>query len=170
MQFRSFIDGDQSVSKQSRLVISSTNANNVAFATADGAQFSDQLLTNLSQDYGICMSFLNAQDSVQQLSSIQEPWIDANGNQIPNEASDCEAANLQYPTSGLMPADNWAPYIVMVSGPERVADQKGVIGAQVRDNTAVEGVWAVVYKPSYVAPTDSQELVPEDMPSFELVT
>jgi len=166
----SFIDGDQSVSKQSRLVISSTNANNVAFATADGAQFSDQFLTNLSQDYGICMSFLNAQDSVQQLSSIQEPWIDANGNQIPNEASDCEAANLQYPTSGLMPADSWAPYIVMVSGPERVADQKGVIGAQVRDNTAVERVWAVVYKPSYVAPTDSQELVPEDMPSFELVT
>jgi len=165
----SFIDGDQSISKQARVVISSTNANNIAFASADGAQFSDLFLTSLSQDYGVCMSFRNAQDSVERLSSIQEPWIDANGNRIPNEAADCEAANLQNPTSGLLPDDSWAPYIVMVQGPERVTDQKGVIGAQVRDNKAVARVWAVVYPPSYVSPTDGQELVPEDLPSFDLV-
>jgi len=165
----SFIDGYQSVSKQARLVISSTNAKNVAFASADGAQFSDHFLTSLSQDYGICMSFRNAQDAVQQLSNIQEPWIDANGNKVPNEAADCEAANLQITVSGLLPEDSWAPYIVMVEGPENIADQKGIISAQVRDNKAVARVWAVVYTPSYVAPTDGQELVPEDMPSFDLV-
>jgi hypothetical protein len=165
----SFIEGDQSVSKQTRVIISSTNADNVAFASADGARFSDNFLTSLSQDYGICMSFRNAQDSVLLLSNIQEPWIDANGNKVPNEAADCEAANLQNPTSGVLPEDSWAPYIVMVQGPESVADHKGVISAQVRDNTAVARVWAVVYSPSYVAPTDGQELVPEDLPSFDLV-
>jgi hypothetical protein len=165
----SFIEGDQSVSKGARVVISSTNAKNVAYASADGAQFSDHFLTNLSQDYGLCMSFRDAQDAVQQLSSIQEPWIDANGNKVPNETADCEAANLQNPSAGLLPEDSWAPYIVMVQGSERVADHKGVISAQVRDNKAVARVWAVVYRPSYVAPTDGQELVPEDLPSFDLV-
>lgn len=165
----SFIDGDQSVSKQARVIISSTNANNVAFASANGAQFSDLFLTSLSQGYGVCMSFRNAQDAVQLLSNIQKPWIEANGNQIPNEAADCEAANLHSSGAGLMPEDSWAPYIVMVQGPGRVVDQKGIFLAQVRDNKAVARVWAVVYAPSYVSPTDGQELVPEDLPSFDLV-
>jgi hypothetical protein len=164
----SFIDGAQSVSQPGRTIISSTNANNVAFASANGAQFSDQFLTGLSQDNGICTSFRNAQDSVQQLSNIQEPWIDANGNQVPNEAADCEAADLQIPASGRLPEDSWAPYIVAVEGPEDIVDQKGIIRAQVRDNKGVARVWAVVYPPSYVAPTGGQELVPENLPSIEL--
>ena len=165
----SFIEGYQSVSKQGRAIISSTSAGNVAFASTDGAQFSDHFLTSMSLDHGICMSFRNAQDAVLQLSSIQEPWIDANGNKVPNEAADCDLANLQIPASGLLPDDSWAPYIVMVEGPDNIEDQKGVIRAQVRDNNEVARVWAVVYTPSYVAPRDVQELVPEDMPSFDLV-
>ena len=164
----SFIQGIQSVSKQGRIIISSTSANNVAFASADGAQFSDQFLTSMSQDNGICTSFRNAQDLVRQISTIQQPWIDTNGNQVPNEATDCEEADLQIPTSGWLPGDSWAPYIVTVAGPETIVDQKGVIRAQVRDNQSVARVWAVIYPPSYVAPTSSQELVPEDLPSIDL--
>jgi hypothetical protein len=164
----SFIEGVQSVSQAGRTIISSTDGNNVAFASADGAQFSDQFLTGLSQDNGICMSFRNAQDAVQQLSNIQEPWIDANGNQVPNEAADCEAADLQIPVSGHLPEDSWAPYIVMVEGPDDIVDQKGVIRAQVRDNKGVGRVWAVIYPPSYVAPRGGQELVPENLPSIDL--
>lgn len=165
----SFIEGYQSVSKQGRAIISSTTANNVAFASVDGARFSDHFLTSLSQDNGICMSFRNAQDSVQQLSTIQEPWIDANGNQVPNEVADCETADQLISGSGVLPEDSWAPYIVTVEGPENITDQRGIIRAQVRDNKAVARVWAVVYPPSYVSPTNGQELVPEDLPSFDLV-
>jgi hypothetical protein len=164
----SFIEGLQSVSHPGRTVISSTSANAVAFASATGAQFSDHFLAGLSQDIGICTSFLNAQDSVLQLSSIQQPWIDANGNKLPNEAADCEQASLQVPLAGSLPEDSWAPYIVQVEGPGQVVGGRGTISAQVRDNKAVARVWAVVYPPSYTAPSSSQELVPENLPVFEL--
>jgi hypothetical protein len=38
--FGSFIEGEQRVSKAGRLLITSTNAQNVAYASAKGAQFS----------------------------------------------------------------------------------------------------------------------------------
>jgi hypothetical protein len=165
----SFIDGFQSISKPGRVIITSTNAQSVAFASANGARFSDQFLASLSQGYGICMSFRNAQDAVQQISTLQQPWIDANGNQVPNDASDCEAADQQVSASGTLPEDSWAPYIVMAEGPVEITNQIGTISAQVRDNESVARVWAVIYPPSYAPPSSGQELVPEDLPSIDLV-
>ncbi|MEM7347139.1 MAG: C13 family peptidase, partial [Chloroflexota bacterium] len=166
----SFIDGTQSVSKPGRIVISSTNVQNVAYASADGAQFSDRFLGSLQVGYGLASSFWDARNAVKQLYKIQDPWIDANGNGIPNEEADLEQGTDDHnPGTGNQLPDFWAPYIVSVEGPERIVNGRGTIRAEVRDNKGVRRVWGVVYAPSYRAPTNVEELIPEDVPTFDFV-
>jgi hypothetical protein len=166
----SFIEGLQSTSKSGRSIIASTTADSVAYATANGARFSDIFLTSLSQSLGICLSFKNAHDAVQALSAIQEPWVDADGNKVPNEAADCEMANDQLTLPGILPEDSWPPYIVNAEVLTPITNQKGTIQAQVRDNIHVARVWAVIYPPSFVEPINNQELIPEDLPTIDLVS
>ncbi|MEM7127101.1 MAG: right-handed parallel beta-helix repeat-containing protein [Chloroflexota bacterium] len=166
----SFIDGPKSVSKPGRIVISSTNVQNVAYASADGAQFSDRFLDSLQVGYGLASSFWDARNAVKQLYKIQDPWIDTNGNGIPNEQADLEQGTDDHnPGTGNQLPDFWAPYIVSAEGPDRIVDGRGTIRAEVRDNKAVRRVWGVVYAPSYRAPTDVEELIPEDVPTFDFV-
>ncbi|MEM7124924.1 MAG: right-handed parallel beta-helix repeat-containing protein [Chloroflexota bacterium] len=162
----SFIMGDQSISKVGRLVITSTNVQNVAYASAEGAQFSDRFLTSLREGYGLSNSFWDARLSVRRLYKVQDPWIDANGNGIPNEEADGAEATSDYdPNTSNQPADTWAPYIVRAEGPDPIENGTGTIRAEVRDNNSVAKVWAAVYGPSYDAPESSEELVPEDVPT-----
>ncbi len=162
----SFIEGNESVSKPGRMIITSTNVQNVAYASASGAQFSDRFLTSLREGYGIYNSFWDAQFSVRRLYSIQEPWIDVNGNGVPNESEDGLEASQHNPQTGDTPADTWAPYIVSALGPTAIAEGQGMIRAEVRDNKEVKRVWAVVYPPHYRAPESAEELVPEDAPTI----
>ena len=113
----SFIEGLQTISKDERTVITSTSAGDVAYASGSGAQFSDRFLSDLREGFGLCMSFRHAQDAVQRLYAQQQPWIDVNGNRIPNEREDCEKANQQNPNTDQIPGDSWAPYIVKAQGP-----------------------------------------------------
>ncbi|MEM7129656.1 MAG: right-handed parallel beta-helix repeat-containing protein [Chloroflexota bacterium] len=162
----SFIQGDQSISKAGRLVITSTNVQNVAYASAQGAQFSDRFLTSLQEGYGLSNSFWDARNSVRRLYKIQDPWIDANGNGIPNEPDDGgEATSDHNPNTGNQPADTWAPYIVRAEGPLTIENGRGTLRAEVRDNKSVAKVWAAVYGPSYRSPESVEELVPEDVPT-----
>ncbi|MEM7124926.1 MAG: right-handed parallel beta-helix repeat-containing protein [Chloroflexota bacterium] len=162
----SFIMGAQSVSKVGRLVITSTNVQNVAYASAEGAQFSDRFLTSLREGYGLANSFWDARLSVRRLYTIQDPWIDANGNGIPNEEDDGgQAISDHDPNTSNQPADTWAPYIVRAEAPKSIDNGIGTIRAEVRDNKGVAKVWAAVYGPSYDSPESSEELVPEDVPT-----
>ncbi|MBV7326965.1 hypothetical protein KFU94_01625 [Chloroflexi bacterium TSY] len=167
----SFIDGDESISGEDRLIITSTNAKNVAYASAEGAQFSDRFLTSLREGYGMSNSFWDAQFSVNRLYSLQQPWIDANGNGIPNEAADGGKVTSDHnPATDNLPADTWAPYIVKVEGPQVIANGTGTLRAEVRDNKSVKKVWATVYAPSAELPTRAEELVPEDVPIIDFQT
>lgn len=164
----SFIEGDQRISKAGRLVITSTNAQNVAYASTKGAQFSDRFLTSLREGYGFSNSFWDAQYSVRRLNRIQEPWIDANGNGVPNETADGADANAHSADNQQQPADLWAPFIVTAQGPEAIVDNKGLLRAEVRDNKGVQRVWAAIYPPGYAPPTNVEELVAEDVPTIDL--
>lgn len=163
----SFIDGAARISKAGRLVISSTNAQNVAYASAQGAQFSDRFLTALREGYSLVNSFWDANNAVRSLQTVQEPWIDSNGNGIPNEAADRGDPAKYNPRVDQLPADTWAPYIVAARGPTQIVQNKGLIQAEVRDNKSVKRVWASVFAPSYQPPTSADELVPEDVPILE---
>lgn len=164
----SFIEGEQRISKANRLVITSTSAQTVAYASNKGAQFSDRFLTSLREGYGFPNSFWDAQYSVRRLNKLQEPWIDANGNGVPNETSDGADASKHEASNPQQPADLWAPFIVTAQGPTTIVADKGLLRAEVRDNKAVKRVWATIYPPDYVAPTNVTELVAEDVPTVEL--
>lgn len=166
----SFIKSLQRVSKAGRLIIASTTANTVAYASAAGAYFSDQLVYSLRQGYSLHNSFRAAYAVSRELTGLlQEPWLDGNGNGVPNEAEDVALASQR----GLGYADkdtndSWAPYVVTVQGPNAIVNRRGAIVAEVRDNKRVRRVWAVIYPPSYQPPTSSQELVPESLPTIIL--
>jgi len=167
----SFIQRAKSVSKPGRLVITSTNEENVAYASRDGAQFSDRFLTSLREGYSLTQSFWEADATVRQLNSIQRPWIDANGDGFPDLRTDRYQVDDHEAGTDRLTGDTWAPYIVWAKGPltlDEIADGSGTIEAEVRDNKAVDRVWVAVYGPSYVAPQSSQELIPENVPTFEL--
>lgn len=167
----SFIVGEKRVSQPGRLTISSTNLENVAYASRQGAQFSDRFVGQLRLGSNIYTSFWSAHNAVNRLYRLQEPWIDANGNGIPNEPEDRNAARQHKPGySGNVPADLWAPWLVWVRGPSAIVDETGEIQAEVRDNNGVKSVTAVFYPPSYVSPTESKELIPEDLDSIQLTS
>lgn len=166
----SFIKNAQRISKPGRLILTSTTQNNVAYASADGAYFSDQLLASLRQGYSFPNSFRAAYAVARELTQLaQEPWLDANGNGIPNEPEDVTLATqrgLGYPDKAN--TDTWAPYIVHVQGSAIDKNRRGVIQAEVRDNKHVRRVWAVIYPPSYRPPNNSSVLVPEALPTIVL--
>jgi hypothetical protein len=163
----SFIQGDQSISKDEpgRLVLTSTSDTFLAYASANGAYFSDFMLASLQQGYSLHNSFKATYGSVRELSALlQEPWLDGNGNGIPNEPADIALATQR---SGSANAQGWAPYIVGVQ-PPTITNQRGVLQAVVRDDKKVHRVWAVITPPSYHAPQQSAELVPESLPTIVL--
>ncbi|MEZ4866387.1 MAG: C13 family peptidase [Caldilineaceae bacterium] len=169
----SFIDGDQSISKDepNRLVLTSTSDTLLAYASANGAYFSDLMVATLEQGYSLHNSFRATYGAVRELSQLlQEPWIDGNGNGIPNEPADITLAT-QHATSASAAGggdQGWAPYIVSANGPATIVDRHGVLQAVVRDDKAVRRVWAVITPPSYHPPQQSAELVPETLPTIVL--
>ena len=60
----SFIEGTESLSKPGRIIISSTNVENVAYASAQGAQFSDRFLVSLREGFSLVGSFWDARNAV----------------------------------------------------------------------------------------------------------
>ncbi len=163
----SFIEGDQSISKDEpgRLVLTSTTDNFLAYASANGAYFSDFMLASLQQGYSLPNSFKATYGSVRELSALlQEPWLDGNGNGIPNELADIALATQR---SGSTNAQGWAPYIVSAQ-PPKITNRRGVLQAVVRDDKKVHRVWAVIKPPSYHPPQQSSELVPESLTTIVL--
>ena len=50
-----------------------------------------------------------------------------------------------------------------------ISDRRGTISAEVRDDKGVRRVWAVIYPPSYRAPTTQDQLAPETLPTIVLL-
>ncbi|MEM7134466.1 MAG: hypothetical protein AAF702_49830 [Chloroflexota bacterium] len=167
----SFIDGPQSISKEGRVVITSTNVDWDAYASRSGAHFSDYFITSLQQGRNLFTSFSQARSFVTRLYPLQQPWVDSNGDQEVNREVDYEiAAQRGFAYKGTFPGteDSWPPYIAQASEPERITNRRGTIQAEVRDDQQVDLVWAVVYGPAYAPAESGQELVPESLPNIIL--
>jgi hypothetical protein len=164
----SFIKAAPSLSKTNRIIIASTNVDNDAYASRYGAHFSDQFLAALSQGINLYSSFWHARTTVNRLYSLQDPWLDADGDQIPNELDDAALASERgFGQIGTFDSV-WPPFIVPGQEPVTVADSRGVIEIEVRDNEAVESVWAVIYPPSYRPAQSGEELVAETLDTLLL--
>ena len=166
----SFISGDKSISKPGRVVMVSTDDVNLAWASDDGAIFSDHLLDGLRRGESLYSSFKNARIAAQIAHPNQQPWIDADGDgNGTDDASQTVAAQRGFAFAGTFPDEIWPPFIAEVQKIEPDEEGRGVLRAQVRDDVSVDRVWAVVYPPSYDAPTEGEELVQEALPTAVLL-
>ncbi|MEM7535202.1 MAG: leucine-rich repeat domain-containing protein [Chloroflexota bacterium] len=166
----SFIEFPESISRENRVVITSANANDDANTWPEGAPFTNSLLIKLGTNYNLADSFETAKTVVDALYPFQQPWLDANGNGIPNEHADREiAATRSFATDGSLPPDHWPPFIAQTMPPTTIHNSSGLIQAEVRDDEGVERVQAYVYPPSYTPPVNDGELnVESDVYNFNL--
>jgi hypothetical protein len=163
----SFIDLAQMISGPGRVVVASTGAYPVAYASQNGAIFSDAFVAALGRGMSLNSSFAEAKWTLQQAHPDQTPWLDDNGNGIPNEVEDGqEAAQRGFAYAGTFSDPQWPPYIA-----QAVAQiTEGVIKAQVQPQggRAVSSTWALIYRPSYEPPPPGQDMVrDEDNPNVD---
>ncbi len=99
----------------------------------------------------------------------QQPWLDDNGNGIPNEAIDGQEAQRRgFTCAGTLSDYRWPPYIAEIQPPSSVVDGRGLIRARVLDDKTVRGAWVVIYPPSWTPPEPGQQLVDDSLPSLPL--
>jgi hypothetical protein len=160
----------EQLSKPGRVIITSTSNEKVAYASNQGAIFSDHFITGLRQQSSIYTAFEDASAAVRAAGYYQIPWLDDNGNGQPNESSDGQQAQQRgFSFAGTLSDDQWPPYILEVQTIEVDAEGRGEVRARVEDNESVEHVWAVIYEPSYQPPAPSEELVKETLPTLALL-
>lgn len=158
----SFITAAETLSKPGRVIITSTDAANLARASAQGAVFSDYFLNMLAAGSSLYQSFNEARWMVQSAYPTQSAWLDDDGDGVFNEALDGQqAAQRGFNYAGTLSGDSWSPYIVQALGPEGLIFRNGALRAEVRDDIAVEKVWAEFYPPSYVPPEVEETWVVE---------
>ncbi len=149
----SFIDRlnvTDSLAKAGRVVISSTNRVNNAYASAQGAYFSDAFLSCLAASNNLKTCFEQAKSAVSAASANQAPWMDDNGDGT-SSTSDGTVAQTRY-VAGFLGAE--PPR--MVSANVALAGSSGVLSVNVTEGgDEVTLVWAAVYAPSFAEPTDT---------------
>ena len=167
-QSGSFIQRPNSISQSNRVIVTSSSAIHDASASQSGAYFSDHFITDLSQGKNVLTSFVEAKTVASRVYTLQDAWLDADGNGVENEAIDFSiASNKGFLFTNTF-GDNWAPHIFEAQPPDVVISSSGVITADVRDNQKVRLVWAVVYPPDYEPPATQQVLQPETLDNFIL--
>lgn len=166
----SFITTPGSLSKPGRVVVTSTDDNNLAWASQEGARFSDHLLPALARGDSLYSSYRQAQIAAQISHPNQAAWIDGDGDGNPHDSAEQSVAvrrGFNFP--GSLP-DLWPPYIAKTYPPTAIEDGRGLLRANVRDDdNAVSHVWAVIYPPSYAPPTTGDALVQEALATVTLL-
>jgi Leucine-rich repeat (LRR) protein len=153
-QSGSFIDrfnGDvaNSLSKVGRVVITSTDRENNAYASAQGAYFSDAFFSCLADSNTLKVCFDQAVEAVEATGVNQVPWLDDNADGIYNP-SDGQIARQRVLTRFF---SSIRPVISEVRLDRNGAN--GVLSATVQEGAEdVELVWAAVYPPSFSEPDD----------------
>jgi len=147
----SFIDRmalDDSLSKAGRVVIASTDRTHNAYASAQGAFFSDAFLSCVVGSGSLKTCFEQAESAVAATGRNQTPWMDDNGDGLANP-SDGSIAQDRYIASsfgGFPPTIQEATVeVVGVSGTLEATVERG--GAE------IDMVWAAVFAPSFQEPT-----------------
>jgi hypothetical protein len=160
----SFINLAQNISKAGRVVISSTDAVGNAYASPNGAVFSDAFLSALEQNLSLKSAFDEGVGVTRQAWRAQYPWLDDNGDGLPNGPQDgLEAQQRGFAQAGTLGEDPWSPYIAQTKS-ANLSGIQGEIWAEVRDDEQVRWVYAVVFPPSYQAPLPGEEWAVEPLP------
>jgi hypothetical protein len=163
----SFVD---ELSKPGRVILASTAPLAVAYASEQGAIFSDVFLNTLAQGASLYESFEEGRATSFQAHNDQDPqFYDGEKGQ--------EAARRGFNYMGTLADEpNWPPYPVWANVTTLTSTARAVneilIEAKVEDDNpaALLDVWAVVYEPGYRLPDPSQveTLYDEALTRFKL--
>jgi hypothetical protein len=139
-----------SISKSGRVIISSTDRANNAYASAQGAYFSDAFFSCIVGSGNLKACYDQAVVAVNLAGVSQAPWLDDNGDGLSN-SSDGGVAQNRYIATAFGAA---APTIESAS--VSVEGASGTLSAQVeRGAQEIDTVWAAVYAPSFEEPADT---------------
>jgi hypothetical protein len=147
----SFIDRFEnpanSISEDGRVVIVSTDRTNNAYASAQGAYFSDAFFSAVAESSNLLAAFNQAKSAVALTGNSQNPWLDDNGDGLYNPSDGSYAVNRF--VAGFFGA--LVPEIMTAD--VNVTDGTGTITVAVeRGDEPVDIVWAAVYAPSFQEP------------------
>jgi len=157
----SFIDLNKSISRQGRVIITSTGAFPLAYSSQKGAVFSDAFVGALNRGMTVYGAFVDARQAAITAHSDQTAWLDDNGDGLYTAADGNEAQRRGFAYSGTFSKELWPPYIAQAEI-DMITDSEGMISADVRDDRGVDHVWAIIYPPSYTPPDTNEEVLPEE--------
>jgi hypothetical protein len=143
-----FDDVLKSIAKENRVVIASTGRTNNAYASAQGAYFSDAFFSAVATSQSLKASFDQGKAAVEATPNNQTPWLDDNGDGLFNPADGALAANRYIAGffGGMLPR--------ITTAVVTVTNGIGTIQASVEQgDEPTRIVWAAVYAPSFHEPT-----------------
>jgi ligand-binding sensor domain-containing protein len=157
----------QEISEVGRVVIASTGRQQNAYASPEGAHFSDAFWTSIQNSSDLWLAFQDAVAAVEATGLWQTPWLDDNGNATPNDPTDGQVAAGR----GLVSFFGSRPPVVDAVTVTLTSETSGLIQAKVRDDYGVQSVWAIVIRPSFQEPPPGQpfEWPDLDLPTLELL-
>ena len=167
-----FISDPNTLAGPNRVIISSTDDANLAWASEKGAQFSDQFISAVTRGQSLYASFQEAKTASAASNPSQQAWIDGDGDAKPLGSGDQYAADQRgFTFAGTFPVgiDSWEPYIVAVEQPVVIDNGRVLLRATVPDDIAVDQVYTLIYPPSYQAPEASEALVQESLNTVNLL-
>lgn len=140
-------DVAKSLSKAGRVVIASTGRTNNAYASSEGAYFSDAFFSCVVGSGSLKTCYEQAVAAVGLMGVDQTPWLDDDGNGLSNAADGSYAQDRYIATS----FGSFAPTILSASVTLDGAD--GSLAATVEIGAQeIKSVWAAVYAPSFQEP------------------
>ncbi len=137
-----------SLSKLGRVIITSTDRQHNAYASASGAYFSDAFFTCIASSKNLKTCFEQARNAVTVSPNGQSPWMDDNGDHVYN-GSDGSVAVTRFVAKffGASPPQ-------ITNATVEVSGVNGTLTAQVQEGSAkIDTVWAAVYAPSFQEPS-----------------
>jgi hypothetical protein len=143
-----FDDPVKSIAKENRVVIASTGRTNNAYASAQGAYFSDAFFSAVAASQSLKDSFDQGKAAVEATPFNQTPWLDDNGDGLFNPADGAVAANRYIASyfGGMLPE--------ITTAVVTVTNGIGTVQAFVEQgDEPTKIVWAAVYAPSFQEPT-----------------
>jgi hypothetical protein len=140
-------DAAQSLSQAGRVIVTATDRNHNAYASAQGAYFSDAFFSAAAESASLLGSFLYAKDVAELETHNQTPWLDDNGDGLSDPADGAVAANRYIASffGGVLPR--------ITSASVSLLNGTGTIRAAVeRGGEPIDTVWAAIYAPSFQEP------------------
>ena len=139
-----------SISKPGRVIITSTGFNNNAYASAQGAYFSDAFFSCVADSGNLKACFDQGKAAVTTTGVNQTPFLDDNGDGVYNPAGDGVEAAKRHVTRFF---SSVRPVISSVDAQKSGTD--GTLSATVTEGAEqTELVWAAIYGPTFEEPAD----------------